>query len=219
MIELCCELLSVWCTWLNVLVTSCMHFRVNPLYIFLNVEETLAGNRCEWLCCVVSTYLFRTFACMFLSSHVRISEWIYPLYLTEYSRNKRDIWSLSYWKETQTHSQLIRKPALSHLAKIANWLSCVVSNYLYGTFDWMFLSCHVHISEWIHTLYFPECQGTLSTKQVQYLKFKWLPRDSNSKPLSSLSNTQLFGQNGQLIELLWKIFCTVLLTECSCHVK
>ena len=141
MIELCCELLSVWCTWLNVLVTSCMHFRVNPLYIFLNVKETLAGNRCKWLCCVLSTYLFRAFACMFLSSHVRISEWIYPLYLAKYSRNKRDIWSLSDWKETQTHSQLIRKPALSHLAKIANWLSYVVSNYLYGAFDWMF--CHV----------------------------------------------------------------------------
>ena len=25
----------------------------------------------------------------------------------------------------------------------------------------VFLSCHVRVSEWIHTLYLPECQGTL----------------------------------------------------------
>ena len=41
-------------------------------------------------------------------------------------------------------------------------MSCVVSAYLYGAFDCMFLSCH--ISEWIHTLELPECQGTLCSK-------------------------------------------------------
>ena len=30
MIELCCEYLSVRCIWLNVLIMSRMHFRVNP---------------------------------------------------------------------------------------------------------------------------------------------------------------------------------------------
>ena len=30
--------------------------------------------------------------------------------------------------------------------------SCVLSTYLYGAFDRMFLSCHVRGSEWIHTL-------------------------------------------------------------------
>ena len=42
------------------------------------------------------------------------------------------------------------------------WLSCVVSTYLYGVF------------EWIHTLKLPECQGTSCLKQARYLKFKWL---------------------------------------------
>ena len=28
----------------------------------------------------------------------------------------------------------------------------------------MFLSCHVPISEWIHSLYLSECQGTLCSK-------------------------------------------------------
>ena len=29
--------------------------------------------------------------------------------------------------------------------------------------DCMFLSCHVHVSEWIYTLYLPESQGLLSS--------------------------------------------------------
>ena len=35
----------------------------------------------------------------------------------------------------------------------------------------MFLSCHLRISEWIHTLYLLECQGTPCWKQVRNLKF------------------------------------------------
>ena len=31
----------------------------------------------------------------------------------------------------------------------------------------MFLSCHIRVSEWIHTLYLPECQGTPCSKQTQ----------------------------------------------------
>ena len=38
----------------------------------------------------------------------------------------------------------------------------------------MFLACHVRVSEWIHTLYLSECQGTQCSKQARYLKFKWL---------------------------------------------
>ena len=46
----------------------------------------------------------------------------------------------------------------------------------------MFLSCHVRVSEWIHTLYLSECQGTSCSKQARSLKFKWLQLDSNPKP-------------------------------------
>ena len=38
--------------------------------------------------------------------------------------------------------------------------------------DCMFFSCHVHISEWIHTPQLPECQGTPCTEQPQNLNFK-----------------------------------------------
>ena len=54
------------------------------------------------------------------------------------------------WTLTQNH--LLRKRALNHLAKMAKWLSCFLSTYLYGAFHCMFLSCYVRISEWIHTL-------------------------------------------------------------------
>ena len=38
--------------------------------------------------------------------------------------------------------------------------------------DCILLSCHFRISERVHTLYLPECQGTPCSKQVQSLKFK-----------------------------------------------
>ena len=59
-----------------------------------------------------------------------------------------------------------------------------LKNYQWTEFvDCIFLSCHVPISEWIHTLYLPECQGTPCSKQAWYLKFKWLQRGSNPQPL------------------------------------
>ena len=67
----------------------------------------------------------------------------------------------------RTHNHLVRKWTLNYLAKLAKWLSCVVSTYLYDTFDYMFLSCHIRVSEWI-SVQLPECQGTLSSKQARY---------------------------------------------------
>ena len=73
--------------------------------------------------------------------------------------------SLSYWDSI---AGLFRRfPSLTNRQNYAHrsasafsfsykqaklWLSCVVSTYLYGAFDCMFLSCHVRVSEWIHTL-------------------------------------------------------------------
>ena len=48
---------------------------------------------------------------------------------------------------TRTHIHLVRKRTRNHLAKLAKWLSWVVSTYLYGVFDCMLLSCHVRVSE------------------------------------------------------------------------
>ena len=71
----------------------------------------------------------------------------------------------------RTHNHLVHKRTLNYLAKLTKWLSCVVSTYLCGASDCMFLSCHVRVSEWIHTLWLPECQGSPWLKQGQNLKF------------------------------------------------
>ena len=54
--------------------------------------------------------------------------------------------------EIRAYNHLVRKRTLNHLAILTKWLSCVVNTYLYVVFDCMLLSCHVRISEWIHTL-------------------------------------------------------------------
>ena len=71
----------------------------------------------------------------------------------------------------------------------------------YTGIDCMFFSCHVRISEPIHTLYLPQCQETPCSKQKRYLKLKRLQQDSNPQPLSSSTNTQPFGQTDHMIQL------------------
>ena len=68
------------------------------------------------------------------------------------ARSRRKIWSLSDCNWTRTQDHLVCKWTLNHLAKLAKWLSCVLSTYLYCALDCMFLSCHVRVSEWIYTL-------------------------------------------------------------------
>ena len=130
-----------------------------------------------------------TFACssnrtVFLKNGIHILE----LFLTVVfflPQSRRKIWSLSDCNWTRTHYQLVHKQTLNLLAKLAKWLSYVVSTYLYTAFDCMFLSRHVRISEWIQTLFLPKCQGTPCSKQVRDLKFKCLQLDSKPQPLSS----------------------------------
>ena len=52
------------------------------------------------------------------------------------ARSQRKIWSLSDSNWTRTQNHLVCKQTLNHLAKLAHWLSCVVSTYLHGAFDW-----------------------------------------------------------------------------------
>ena len=60
-----------------------------------------------------------------------------------FAQSRRKIWSLSYCSWTRTHNHLVHKRTLKHLAKLAKWLSCVVSTYQFGAFACMLLSCHV----------------------------------------------------------------------------
>ena len=100
------------------------------------------------------------------------------------AQNMPDIWSLSHCKRTRTHNHLVGKQTLNHLVKLTKRLGWVDSTYLHGAFDCMLSSCHVRILECIYTLCFPDCKGTLCTKQTRHLNFKWLQRDSNLQPHS-----------------------------------
>ena len=55
------------------------------------------------------------------------------------TQNRRHIWSLSNSNGTRTHNHLFREQALNHSAKLAKWLSYVVSTDLYCLFDCMLL--------------------------------------------------------------------------------
>ena len=122
---------------------------------------------------------FMSRTCFRVNPH-SIVAWMSRNYLPE----TNDIWSLSDYNGTRTHNHLVCKRTLNHLAKMAKWLSCFVSNYLYGAFERMLLSYHARVSEWIHTSYGPEYQETPYSKQARCLKFKWLQQDSNPQPLS-----------------------------------
>ena len=132
------------------------------------------------LSCVLSSYLYGAFDYMFLSCHVtyafqsKSTLYICLNFKELLARSSREIWSLSDCNWTRTQNHLVLKRTLNHLAELAKWLSCVLSTYLYGALDCMFLSCHVRVSEWIRTLYLPECQGTPCSKKARNLKFMWL---------------------------------------------
>ena len=114
---------------------------------------------------------------MFLSCHIRVSEWIHTrLSVKELlARSKREIWRLSDCNWTRTYNNLVRKRTLNQLTKLAKWLSCVESTYLYGAFDCMFLSCHVHVSERIHTLCMTRSYSQIhhTDKYSQYSSIIW----------------------------------------------
>ena len=120
----------------------------------------------KWLSWVESTYMYGPFDCMFLSCHVRVPESIHTISFpgcqgTSCSKQARYL-MLSVRNQTQTHNHLVHKQKINHLAKLTIWLSWVESTYLYSAFDCIFLSCHVRVSEWIQTLYFPKIQELLA---------------------------------------------------------
>ena len=71
---------------------------------------------------------------------------------------------------TWIYNHLVRKRTLNHLAKLAKCLSCVVSTYQHFASDCMFLSCHVRVSEWIHT---HELSGCGFKSRCNHLNFRF----------------------------------------------
>ena len=72
----------------------------------------------KWLSCVLSTYLYNAFDCIFLSCHICDSEWIHTLIVAWMSRNslfkswnyllKYDSWKLQLESKNTNHKSLNR---------------------------------------------------------------------------------------------------------------
>ena len=74
--------------------------------------------------------------------------------------------------DIRSHNHFVRQGTINHLAKVAKWLSCLLSTYLYGAFDIMLLSCHVRVSEWTNTLLFAWMPGN-SLLQAGAISHVW----------------------------------------------
>ena len=77
--------------------------------------------------------------------------WLYVIIMwrTSLGVNLHSIVFPSDSNRIRTHNHLVRKRTLNHLAPLAKWLSSVVSTYVYSAFDFMLLSRHARVSEWI----------------------------------------------------------------------
>ena len=126
----------------------CFNLSMNWLYVLVMSRMRLARTRrkfwrlsdCNWTCHV--TYAFQSESTLYSFPNVR----------KLLARSRRKIWSLSDCNLNRNQNHLLSKWTLNHLAKLAKWLSCVVSTYLYGAFDCIFFPYHVRVSEWIHFL-------------------------------------------------------------------
>ena len=126
------------------------------------------------LCCeYISVACIWLYAIIMSCTHVRLNlHSLVALKLREFFLWKRgNIWNLIDNNGNRARKYLNCKSTLQHLAKLDEWLSCVVSTYPISCIHYIILSCHVRVLEWIYTLQFPECQRKSCSKQVQHLKF------------------------------------------------
>ena len=127
--------------------------------------------------------------------------------------------NFKWLKQTRIHHLLLCKRTLNNLDHLTKWLSCVVSTFWHSAFDCMFLSSHIHVSEWICTLELHECTGTHCSKYGSYLKFKRLQWHSNLQQLISYSSTWSFSQLGQMIELCCGYLSVRCIWLCCSHIQ
>ena len=90
----------------------------------------------------MSTFLYCAFDFMLLSCHVCISQstLYFPECLGIPCLKQVPYLNFKWLHKTQTHNQLAIEQTLKHLVKLANWLSCDVSSYLY------LILCYYHVN-------------------------------------------------------------------------
>ena len=121
---------------------------------------------------------------------------------------RRKISRLIDCNRTQTQNDLLRKRARNHWAKSGKWLSCVMSTYLYGAFDSMFLSCQERVSEWILN-----GKGRFAWIRLEIQILKDCNRNRTRKCLVCKQTLNDLAEAAKLV-----LICMVHLTVCSYHV-
>ena len=114
--------------------TSCAHcdtecfivYHVKYLQVHFLRESCIFLTLLLLIVCTVCschvTYMFQSESTLY--SYLNVKEHL--------ARSRREIWRLSDCNWTRTQNHLVRKRTLNHLVKLAKWLSCVLSTYLYG---------------------------------------------------------------------------------------
>ena len=142
-------------------------FSGGTFYPSVNYVFLVLGTTCMFRCGVCFSSIFSNpspvphwgilsqFICMMTNAVCFLAfGFHYVVYVVLYFHQPVFLSQHHHWdcSGTRTHNHLVYKWTLNHMAKLAKWLSCVVSTYLYSAFDCVFLSCHICVSEWIHTL-------------------------------------------------------------------
>ena len=83
-----------------------------------------------------------------------------------FTRNRRDIWSLSDSNGIRTHNHLVRKRTLNHLAKRPVWLNGWV--FVYELSRCGFESRYCHISFCVHIIWKHYRASDLSSGDIKY---------------------------------------------------
>ena len=92
-------------------------------------------------------YILNFFIFLMLIYASFLQVYILQVQLYHYLDNQTLNKNMPKWQQQDSNPQpLVHKQILNHLAKLAKWLSCIVSTYLYDTSDCMLLSwcCHLN---------------------------------------------------------------------------
>ena len=142
--------------------------------------------------CVVSTYLYGAFDCMFLSCHVHIqskSTLYNCLNVKElHGRSRCEIWSLSDCNWTQTHKHLVllslervEREEITHMWR--TWGT--PQNFLLAFIDELWKTRKIRILKKLKIIAGDIIILHMCNKNHNHMRYQWLQLDSNSEPLSS----------------------------------
>ena len=126
--------------------SMCYGVIINQFKWFWKVQSYIRANKKNYSCILLKIKIVMTVYSYYVMYTFQREPTLYScLNVKELlARNRHDILSLSNCNGTRTHNP----QTVNHLSKLVKSLSSVVID----AFGYMFLSCHIRISEWIHIL-------------------------------------------------------------------